>query len=51
LIDHNLYKYRSSLYTPALGYIAMTSAYALMALGLVLGLYIIGPLDGPPPAM
>lgn len=46
LIDHNLYKLRPRLYTPVLGYTAMISAYALMALGLLLGLVITGPLTG-----
>lgn len=46
LIDQNLYARRSAHYTPALGYVAMIAAYGLMALGLVLGLYGVGPLDG-----
>lgn len=48
LIDQSLYKYRSSWYTPALGMTCVIAVYALMALGLVLGMYVIGPLTGPP---
>jgi len=48
LIDQNLYTYRSKWYRPALGYIAIISVYALMAVGLALGLYVIGPLTEAP---
>jgi peptidoglycan/LPS O-acetylase OafA/YrhL len=47
LIDRNLYTYRSSWYAPALGITAVMAAYTLMALGLIFGLYAIGPLTGP----
>lgn len=48
LIDLNLYRYRAAWYRPALGYACIIAVYALMALGLVFGLYLIGPLNGTP---
>jgi len=48
LIDLKLYTYRAAWYRPALGYASVIVVYALMALGLVFGLYLIGPLNGAP---
>jgi len=51
MIDLNLYKYRASWYSPALGYASMTGVYTLMVLGLVLGFYLVGPLETAPSTM
>jgi peptidoglycan/LPS O-acetylase OafA/YrhL len=48
LIDLNLYRYRAAWYSPALGYASMVAVYVLMMLGLVLGFYLVGPLDAAP---
>lgn len=50
LVDRNIHIYRGRLYTPALGRACMIAAYAVLAIGLLLGTVIIGPLDSAPAA-
>ncbi|GHG35533.1 hypothetical protein GCM10017322_37910 [Paracoccus aerius] len=45
LIDRNVQRYRGQFYTAGLGRSAMISAYVLMAVGLILGNLVIGPLS------
>lgn len=49
LIDRQVHAVRARHYTPARGRMAMLAAYGLMALGLLLGTQVIGPLAAAPP--
>lgn len=47
-IDRLVMKHRTAYYTPARGKAAMTAAYGMMALGIILGTVVIGPLASAP---
>ena len=48
VIDQRVLRRRGAFYTPALDRAAMVSACSMMALGILLGTVVIGPLDGGP---
>lgn len=48
VIDQRVLRHRGAFYRPALGRSAMVVAYSMMALGILLGTVVIGPLDSGP---